>query len=272
MINPISVDFEDLYQIYSAETFKSAYKHSTYLENSTNRILDIFKKHKTKATFFITGSIADKNRSLIKRLAEEGYELASHGHYHRHIFNMNPEEFEKDLIMSKEAIESISGKKIIGYRAPGWSLRKHCGWAFDILKKNGFKYDASINPFSYCSGTDFGIYPSQIKTKYGNIHEFPLSTYGCFGERLPFSGGLSLRLTPCFYIINRTKSTNKSGYPVMFYIHPWEFDENPVDINLSFSKKLLHYFNYKSVPNKLKCLLKRFEFGTIEEVLGLKTD
>ena len=91
MLNAMSVDIEDLYQIYAGRGYKCAYEHSPYIEDSTDKILQLFKKYKTKATFFIVGSVAKKNRLLLKKIAEEGHEIGSHGYFHRYVFDMTPE-------------------------------------------------------------------------------------------------------------------------------------------------------------------------------------
>lgn len=273
MLNAMSVDLEDWYHICGIENQQWVdewQKYASRLEKNVDRILHLFERYNVKATFFVVGYIADKNPALIKKIADSGHELATHGYLHRRIFDMTPEEFEKDLLKSKKAIESISGKKILGYRAPEWSLKKCCEWALDILRKNDFEYDASANPLSHCSGKHFGIYPHQINTNYGKIYEFPLSTFRWFWQRLPFSGGLPLRLTPYFYIADSTRSINKSGSPAIFLLHPWEFDIERVKIDLPLNRKFMHYFNCGHVAGKVELILQQFEFTTIEEVLGLK--
>ena len=273
MVNAMSVDLEDWYHICGIENQQWVdewQKYSVHLEESVNRILRLFQKYNVKATFFVVGYIADKNPRLIKKIADSGHEMATHGYLHRRIFDMTPEEFEKDLLKSKKVIEAASGKKVLGYRAPEWSLKKGYEWALDILKKNGLEYDASANPLSHCSGKHFGIYPNQVKTKYGNIYEFPLSTFRWFHQRLPFSGGLPLRLTPYFYITDATRLINKMGFPAVFLFHPWEFNTERIVIDLPLNRKFMHYFNCGHVPGKAELILQQFEFTTIEQVLGLK--
>ena len=269
----MSVDLEDWYHICGIENQQWAdewQKYSSCLEKNVDKILHLFEKYDVKATFFVVGYIADKNPALIKKIADSGHELAAHGYFHRRIFDMTPEEFENDLLKAKKAIEAVSGKKILGYRAPEWSLKKGFEWVLDVLKKNDFEYDASANPLSHCSGKHFGIYPNQIKTKYGKIYEFPLSTARWFQQRLPFSGGLPMRLNPYFYIADVTQFINKSGFPAIFLLHPWEFDTERADIDLPFNRKFMHYFNRIHVPGKIELMLQRFEFTTLEEVLRLR--
>ena len=272
MLNAISVDLEDWYHICGIDDTSARSKWKRYnvrLEENTEKILNLFKQHDVHATFFTVGVIAENSPALIKKIADAGHELASHGFAHRRIFDMNPEEFEKDLVHSKIAIEKAAGRKIFGYRAPEWSLKKNNIWALEILKKHGFAYDASAVPLSHLGGKHFGLYPYEIKTKHGNITEFPLSTFRCFWERLPFSGGLSMRINPYFHILGTTRKTNRLGYPVIFYLHPWEFDNEHEKIDLPLNRKFMHYCNIRSTEKKFNLLLERLEFSTVENVLGL---
>lgn len=272
MINAISVDLEDWYHICGindTSVQNEWQRYSARLESSVDKILCLFKQHNIQATFFTVGILADSAPLLIKKIADAGHELASHGFAHRRIFDMSPEEFEKDLVRSKIAIEKAAGKKIFGYRAPEWSLKKNNIWALEILKKHGFAYDASAVPLSHLGGKYFGLYPYEIKTKYGNIVEFPLSTFRCVWERLPFSGGLPMRINPYFAILSFTRQINHVGRPVIFYIHPWEFDTEHEKIDLPFNRKFMHYCNIRSTEKKIRLLLERLEFSTVGNVLGL---
>ena len=273
MLNAISVDLEDCYHICGIDDTSTQSKWPEYnvrLEENVNKILNLLKQHNVCATFFTVGVIAENSPSLIRKIAEAGHELASHGFAHRRIFDMDTEEFEIDLVRSKIAIEKASGKRVLGYRAPEWSLKQSNAWALDVLKKVGFAYDASAVPLTHLSGKWFGLYPHEIKTKYGGIIEFPLSTFRCFWERLPFSGGLPMRINPYFYILDNTIKINRLGYPVIFYLHPWELDSEHEKIELPINRKFMHYCNIKSTEKKFKFLLERLEFSTVEDILGLK--
>jgi len=273
MINALSIDLEDCYHICGIEDIdKQDEQQESYirLEESTERILLLLKQYNICATFFVVGVIAKNAPKLIKKIANAGHELAVHGFSHRRIFDMTPEEFEEDLLQAKVAVEEAAGKKVSGYRAPEWSLKKNNLWALDILKRHGFSYDASAVPLSHLGGKHFDFYPHEIKTKYGNMLEFPLSTFRCFWERLPFSGGLSMRITPYFYILDCVRMINNLGYPTMFYLHTWEFDTKHVEIELPANRKFMHYCNLKSTAKKAKLLLGHLEFSTVEDVLRLQ--
>src|SRR3989304_3867444 len=97
-------------------------------------------------------------------------------------------EYENRVISNTE--------KVLGYRAPEWSIRNNTLWALGVLKKLGIKYDSSMVPLTRMGERNFGRFPYTIKTEYGDIMEFPLTTMRCLWENLPFTGGLPLRVAP----------------------------------------------------------------------------
>jgi polysaccharide deacetylase family protein (PEP-CTERM system associated) len=273
MVNALSIDLEDHYHVCGLDSNsaqESVVRPNGRLQKSVNNIINLLERDDIHATFFVVGELAKSYPELIKKIVDRGHEVASHGFVHKRIFDMSQEEFEQDLIQSKVAIENASGKEVVGYRAPEWSLKRDNIWVFDILKKHGFRYDASAVPLSHLGGSYFDLYPYEITTKYGNIFEFPLSTFRCFWERIPFSGGLPMRITPYFYVLDCARAINRSGYPIMFYLHAWEFDNEPEKIDLPINRKFMHYCNLKSTSKKTRFLLERMQFSTVENVLGIK--
>ncbi|WHZ05228.1 polysaccharide deacetylase family protein [Neobacillus sp. YX16] len=72
-------------------------------------ILDVLKKHNVKATFFLTGSWADKFPSYAKRMAIEGHEIGNHTYSHPDAVNTNTNIFVQDIIKAEEAIKRATG-------------------------------------------------------------------------------------------------------------------------------------------------------------------
>jgi len=205
--------------------------------------------------------------SALDTIAKEGHEIATHGHFHFRIFDLTPDEFEEDLRKSKEIIEEITGESVLGYRAPEWSIRSKTLWALSIMKKTGIVYDSSMVPLHRMGEREFPVFPKKMETPYGDVIEFPLTTARCLWERLPFSGGLPLRIAPYCFTMNNIVSINKMGQPGMVYIHPWEFDDEHPEIALPFKRKFMHYFRIKSTQPKLEGLLKHLKFAPMKEVL-----
>lgn len=271
-MNALTVDVEDWYHVCGAGETGGATQWDAYesrVTRNTERVLSLLRAAGARATFFVLGYIAEREPELIRAIAGEGHEVATHGHFHRRIFEMSPTEFEEDLTRSMDAISSAFGGRIIGFRAPEWSIRPHTMWALSILRKRGILYDSSMVPLTRMGDRSFPRLPCRLTTEHGDIVEFPLTTNRCFWEHLPFSGGLPLRLTPYFYILATIQRLNRTGRPALVYVHPWEFDLEQPRIRLPWSRRFMHYCNLSATPRKLAGLLKHFRFSPVREVLAV---
>jgi polysaccharide deacetylase family protein (PEP-CTERM system associated) len=269
-VNALTVDLEDWYHVCGVEETGDASRWETYesrVGRDTERVLSLLRDAGVHATFFVLGYIAAREPGLVRAVAREGHEVATHGHFHRRIFELSPREFEEDLTSSMEAISAPSGSQVVGYRAPEWSMRPHTMWALSILRRKGVLYDSSMVPLTRMGDRSFPRFPCRFHTGYGDIVEFPLTTVRCFGEGLPFTGGLPLRLTPYFYIVSKIRQLNGVGRPALVYVHPWEFDLEQPRLDLPWSRRFMHYFNLAATPRKVAGLLKHLRFAAIREVL-----
>lgn len=271
-LNALTVDLEDWYHVCGTGETGDASRWGAYesrVRRNTERLLSLLRASGAQATFFVLGYIAEREPGLIRAIAREGHEVATHGHFHRRIFEMFPTEFEEDLARSMDAISSACGRAVVGYRAPEWSMRPHTLWALSILRRRGILYDSSMVPLTRMGDRSFPRFPSRFMTEHGVITEFPLTTVRCFGEHLPFSGGLPLRLTPYFYALAIIQRLNRSGRPALVYLHPWEFDLDQPRIDLPWSRRFMHYFNLAATQRKLAGFLKHLQFCPVREVLAV---
>jgi peptidoglycan-N-acetylglucosamine deacetylase len=272
VVNALTVDLEDWYHVCGAGGAADSPSWDAYesrVARSTQAVLSLLGRWGVRATFFVLGYIAEREPELIRAIAREGHELATHGHFHRRIFEMSPVEFEADLSMSLDAVSAAAGARAVGYRAPEWSIRPHTMWAMSILRKHGILYDASMVPLTRMGDRSFPRFPCRFATEYGDIAEFPLTTVRCFGENLPFTGGLPMRLVPYFYILSAICRLNERGRPALVYVHPWEFDSEQPRIALPWSRRFMHYFNLSATPRKFEGLLRHLRFAPVREVLAV---
>jgi len=84
----------------------------------TPKILDILEQKKIPATFFIVGLQGEKNIPLLKRIANDGYEIGNHTFTHNNIAKISPERAEVELRLTRLLIETITGRSTILFRAP----------------------------------------------------------------------------------------------------------------------------------------------------------
>lgn len=272
VVNALTVDLEDWYHVCGAGDAADSPSWDAYesrVARSTQAVLSLLGRWGVRATFFVLGYIAEREPELIRAIARAGHEVATHGHFHRRIFEMSPAEFEADLSMSLDAVSAAAGARAVGYRAPEWSIRPHTMWALSILRKHGILYDASMVPLTRMGDRSFPRFPCRFATGYGDIAEFPLTTVRCFGENLPFTGGLPMRLVPYFYILSAIGRLNERGRPALVYVHPWEFDSEQPRIALPWSRRFMHYFNLSATPRKFTGLLRHLRFAPVREVLAV---
>lgn|ERR1035437_825480 len=234
------------------------------------RMWNLFEKNQVCATFFFLGWIAEKHPDLVKETLRRGHEIATHGFAHKMIYNQSPDEFSEDIYKAKSVLENITGKKVIGYRAPGFSIIRETEWAFDILAEHGIKYDSSIFPGKRFYGhyDKFNKEPTIVNTKYDEIIEFPqtLVDFGFF--KLSFFGGGYFRLFPKQIFMKMAGIINKNNLPLILYIHPRDIDVDQPQIPYPFLKKIRHYINIPKTEQKLDEITRCFNFKSFEMVIS----
>ena len=275
MKNAISIDLEDWFCVNNLSGVIHREQWDTCelrVQDSTRRLIELFDRHNTKATFFVLGWVADRIPALIKELDDRGHEIGVHGYNHLLLTEISPEEFDEDLARGLEAINRCGvSSRPLGFRAPSFTMVKRTkDWALPILEKHRFKYDSSVFPIGF--HPDYGMVEAPLspyKISPG-LHEFPMSCLEVLGKRFPFSGGGYFRLFPYAYTKYCMQKVNDQGRPAVFYLHPWELDPGQPKVkNLSLSQRFRHYRNIDQTEKRLEKLLKDFEFTTIREVLGL---
>lgn len=80
-------------------------------DSSTVKILDILKKYKVKATFFVLGSMAEKYPAVLKRINDDGHEIGNHSYAHSNLSVMTDKEIQKDITQTNELIAKHSGQQ-----------------------------------------------------------------------------------------------------------------------------------------------------------------
>jgi len=272
-INAMTVDVEDYFQVAAFDSLISPDNWGDYslrVFANTTKILDIFRKHNVKATFFILGWVAEREPELIRLIAEDGHEIANHGYMHQKAFNQTYEEFLNDITKSKKILEEISGKKVVGYRAPSFSIDKRNEWAFDALLESGHLYSSSTYPVSHDHyGTpEWSTKPFKVG---GGLLELPQATIDLCGRRLPVGGGGYFRLFPLMlseYFLG--KFHEQHDHPYIFYFHPWEIDpEQPRVEGASSKSKFRHYVNLSRMEAKIAKLCKNHKWESIETAFNI---
>ena len=107
--------------------------------------LALLKKHNIKATFFVTARSFNKSTvQIIKRIKDEGHEIANHSYSHDYrLVKKNPAKLKEDIENNASFIKDATGEKPVGFRAPGYNISSEL---FKILKENEYRYDSSSLP------------------------------------------------------------------------------------------------------------------------------
>ena len=273
--NGLSVDVEDYFhaEAIAAHFGRSSWEmmESRVVEN-THRVLDLLGEHKARATFFVLGWVAERFPKLVREIHGRGHEIGCHSYWHRLIYRLTPEEFREDTRRAKDVIESSSGVKVTGYRAPSFSVTKNSLWALEVLSELGFEYDSSIFPIRH---DVYGIpdHP-RFSCRYENrgrriMVELPISTWRLGNVNLPFGGGGYLRILPFAYTRQAFRRVNEGEQqPAIVYFHPWEFDPEQPRLTVPLRSRLRHYTNLNRMMGRVTVLLQNYEFVPLCELLG----
>lgn len=268
MKNAFSIDFEDWYQGLEIPCEMWA-GYERRLQDSGRRLLDLLAEAGVRGTFFILGRAAEEHPDLVRRIASDGHEIATHGYSHTLVYELPPDQFRSELRRSVDLLQELTGREVKGHRAPFFSIRKDSLWALEILREEGLSYDSSIFPVrNYRYGIpDAPRLPYRHSTAGGSILEFPMTTWEVGGRRLPVAGGAYFRIFPYFLTRAGLRSVNRQGQAAIFYLHPWELDPGHPRIPLPRRIAATHYFNLAGTETRLIRLLREFQFAPVAEVL-----
>lgn len=270
LTNALTIDVEDYFQV---SAFAPHIKRTEWnslecrVERNVDRILEILANHKTKATFFTLGWIAERYPQLILRIVEQGHELASHGYGHERASDQTEDTFFADIQLAKVILEDLCGVEVKGYRAPSFSIGAGNLWAFDCLARAGYRYSSSVYPIRH---DHYGM-PDSPRFAYRvrpGLLEIPVTTLRALGRNLPSSGGGYFRLLPyalSLWMLKRVNSSDKQSG--IFYFHPWEIDvEQPRVAGIGRKTRFRHYVNIPRMEGRLTQLLSDFKWGRMDEV------
>ena len=239
------------------------------VEETTGLLLDELDRCGAHGTFFVVGWVAEQCPGLVRRISDAGHEIASHSHWHRQVFSLTPQEFRKDLRVSKEALEQITGRPVYGFRAPAFSIIPGTEWAFDVLLEEGFSYDSSLFPIHRPHYGYPGVPtdPYAIRRASGLLVELPPATTTIGGVRVPAAGGAYLRQLPFGLTQRAFREYTARGVSGMFYVHPWEVDPGQPRLQVGWLQTIRHYRGLDRMLGRVSRLLDEFRFTSVERAL-----
>lgn len=223
----------------------------------TRRILDVLKTNGVRATFFCTGNFAEHAPEVVRRIADDGHEVACHG-----VDHWQPK--ETDFARSKEIVERVAGRTVNGYRQP-----RMFPVVESEIKRAGYRYNSSLNP-AFIPGRYMHLTAPRTWFVEDGVMQIPASVTPWL--RFPLFW-LSLHNLPevlYHWMVRRT--LRHDGY-FATYFHPWEFydlKEHP-EFRMPF---IIRNNSGRQMVQRLDSLIRmlkgrRYEFITYNEFADL---
>jgi polysaccharide deacetylase family protein (PEP-CTERM system associated) len=270
IVNALTIDVEDYFQVsaFAPHIARGDWpSRECRIEQNIDRVLALLADANAKATFFTLGWIAERYPEIVRRIASEGHELASHGFAHQRANEQSPMEFLADIRLAKAVIEDIANCDVRGYRAPSFSIGRSNPWAFDAIAAAGYRYSSSIYPIRH---DHYGMpdAPRFAHESLPGLLEIPVATVRMARSNWPAGGGGYFRLLP--YALSRwsLRRINRTDrQPAMFYFHPWELDpEQPRVVGPDAKTRFRHYLNLRRMAPRLARLLHDFRWDRADRV------
>lgn len=270
IVNAMTIDVEDWFQVSAMAPYiaRTAWNDcDCRVEANVDRLLALLDRHDTRATFFTLGWVAERYPALVRRIVEQGHELASHGYGHQRASELTPAQLREDLTRAKGLLEDIGGVPVRGYRAPSFSIGHGNLWAFDVLRETGHVYSSSIYPIRH---DHYGMpdAPRFAHRRDNGLLEVPVTTVRVGSRNLPSSGGGWFRLFPYALTQWMIRRVNREDtQPAIFYFHPWEIDHGQPRVpGIDLKTRFRHYVNIARTEQRLDALLGDFRWGRMDDI------
>lgn len=270
--NAMTIDVEDYFQVsaFAPHIPRDSWpQRECRVEANIERILGILETGGAKATFFTLGWIAERYPQMVRRIVAGGHELASHGYGHLRASDQTRAEFMDDVARSKAILEDLGGQRVLGYRAPSFSIGPGNLWALDVLQEAGYRYSSSIYPIAHDhygmpDAPRFAFHPNGSE----GLLEVPITTVRLGQRNLPAGGGGYFRLLP--YALSRRlmrRVNQADGQPAIFYFHPWELDPGqPRPAGIGLKTRFRHYINLGRMDARIRSLTRDFAWDRMDRI------
>ena len=272
-LNAFTVDVEDYFHVAALASAipRTTWSEREYrVERNTECLLELLAERGVHGTFFVLGWVAERSPGLVRTIAAAGHEVACHGYSHELVYRQSREEFREETARAKGLLEDAIGQAVLGYRAASFSVVRQTLWALDELIDLGFRYDSSIFAIRHdrYGIPDASPMPGRVTAPSGrSILEFPMAPANFFGLKIPVTGGGYFRIFPYRLTLAGLRRINAAGRPFAFYLHPWEIDPEQPRVRVGTLSRFRHYTNLARCQERLRRLLREFEFCPMGQVL-----
>lgn len=239
------------------------------LEPNANELLDILGDAGVRSTCFVLGWVAERYPAIVRRIVDEGHELASHTHLHRNLRELPRREVEAELARAKDVLEQVGGCEVRGVRAPNFSVSDE---VLDVLAEAGYWYDSSY--FGFAQHDRYGRISATIDPVAPVVEvrpqllEVQMTRLPVGPIMVPWAGGAYFRLIPYQLFRRGVAERLRSTSWFTFYFHPWELDpEEPRPPGMPRSLRFRAYTGRRRTRRDLRRLISEFGSHRIDESL-----
>lgn len=230
------------------------------LPRITGSILEMLDRHQATATFFCLGWVASRYPQLIRAIASAGHEVAAHSYWHEQVHRQHLTAFRDDLFRNIGELESITGTKVVSYRAPAFTLFPVSGHAAELLLEAGIRVDSSVMSGMRYNGMMLPNHPFTFGPAGSALVYYPVSTFPFLFYRIPYAGSGYFRLLPFSFV---KRNLAKPGYH-MLYFHPRDLDDRLHEVKGYNLVERMRFLPGTGVSMaKLEHLLARFKISSI---------
>ncbi|MCB1474184.1 MAG: glycosyltransferase [Rhodobiaceae bacterium] len=277
MVNPVNqiltVNLEDYFQVTPVSEIVPVGYWSRFerrVERNTAATLDMLDRHHAKATFFVSGWIADAAPEVVREVVKRGHRVAAKGYLHEFPTRLSLEEFFVDARRAKDALERTADEEVLGYRAARGGIDPDDSARFAALADAGYAYDSSVRPLGFGATAANVAFP--VGCGAGQVIELPITAATALGYTYPVGGGNFLRQLPAVLTLPRiARAAKDPAQTLVFYFHVWELDPDMPRLNgVSRLNRIRQYRNLDAMRERIEGVLAAHAFASAEDVLALE--
>ncbi|QUM86900.1 MULTISPECIES: polysaccharide deacetylase family protein [unclassified Moritella] len=265
IINALTINVEDYFQ---APAFQYCIKEKDWsllsprIEYAVDKILLLLSDHNVTATFFVYGWTIIHFPSMLKKIAEQGHELAYRHYSLPDTQHFNKRKIIEDLNRYKDLLSQVIGHRIIGYRSDTKLCCATSAWLEDELILAGYEYSCA----SRVRRVDVQAEP--IESVFRDFQHLNVSTHKVLTKRYEIINTNSIRFRK--YESSRklvSQFMEETKTPVLGCISTWVMDNQQPNIRAdNLFKKWLHDYHRREAPLLLHQLFSDYRWQTISDI------
>ena len=210
----LSFDFEDWHQIVRRRLGHEDWRDGDpAFERHVALTLDLLEELDVTATFFVAGVTAERHPDALREVAARGHEIGCHGHDHRHLYRLTPEEFRDDV---RRCLDVIADDLRCGAaRLPGAVVLDQPRDTMGVRDPARARLPLRLEPLRLAAATATGSARCRRirSASRTGLWEFPIAVARYGRLALPLGGGTYWRVLPAAALrrgLDRSRGSRRS--------------------------------------------------------------